>query len=130
MAEGFLRKLIPEWSIFSAGTIPANKVNSYAIEVMKEAGIDISKQYPKLIDEFIERSFDYVITVCDNAKESCPVFTGNVKERIHTPFEDPVNASGTDEQKKAVYRDVRDKIMEFAENFAKNNIIVKDKNMC
>ena len=118
MAEGFFRKYKPEWNVFSAGTKPAKEVNPYAVRVMSEEGIDISKQYPKLIDIYTGKNFDYVITVCDNAKETCPVFSGNVKERIHAPFEDPIYTKGTDEEILNVYRNVRDKIKNFVLNFA------------
>jgi len=72
--------------------------------------LDISKNYPKSVDQFIDQSFDYVITVCDSAKESCPVFTGNVKHRLHIGFEDPAEATGTEEEILAVFRKVRDEI--------------------
>lgn len=110
MAEGILREMYPDFEIFSAGTRPEKNVNPYAIEVMKEIGIDISGHYPKNADQFTGMDFEYVITVCDNAKEICPVFTGNVKHRLHKGFEDPFNATGSDDEKKAVYRKVRDEI--------------------
>ena len=110
MAEGILKEMYPDFEIFSAGTRPEKNVNPYAIEIMKEIGIDISEHYPKNADQFTGMDFEYVITVCDNAKEICPVFTGNVKHRLHKGFEDPFNATGSDEEKKAVYRKVRDEI--------------------
>lgn len=110
MAEGILKEMYPDFEIFSAGTRPEKNVNPYAIEVMKEIGIDISGHYPKNADQFTGMDFEYVITVCDNAKEICPVFTGNVKHRLHKGFEDPFNATGSDDEKKAVYRKVRDEI--------------------
>ena len=110
MAEGLLKAMYPDFEIFSAGTRPEKNVNPYAIEVMKEIGIDISGHYPKNADQFTGMDFEYVITVCDNAREICPVFTGNVKHRMHKGFEDPFNAAGSDEEKKAVYRKVRDEI--------------------
>ena len=110
MAEGIVKEMYPDFEIFSAGTRPEKNVNPYAIEIMKEIGIDISEHYPKNADQFTGRDFEYVITVCDNAKEICPVFTGNVKHRLHKGFEDPFNATGSDEEKKAVYRKVRDEI--------------------
>lgn len=111
MAEGYLKSLDIELEIFSAGTFPADKVNPYAVRVMKEVGIDISLNKTNNVDEFLDESFDYVITVCDNAKESCPVFMGDVKHRLHIGFEDPADAVGTDEEKIEVYRTVRDEIM-------------------
>jgi arsenate reductase len=110
MAEGFIRTLDPGFEVYSAGTRPEKEVNKYAIEVMKEIGIDISTHYPKNADKYIKDSFDYVITVCDNAREVCPVFTGNVKNRLHMGFEDPFGAQGSTEEKLAVYRKVRDEI--------------------
>jgi len=111
MAEGFLRSLHPEWKIFSAGTKPEKEVNPLAVKVMEEAGIDISHHQPKNIQQFIGYDFDYVITVCDNARESCPVFTGKVKHRLHIGFEDPADARGNEEERLEVYRRVRNEIM-------------------
>lgn len=110
MAEGILKVMYPDFEIFSAGTRPEKNVNPYAIEVMKEIGIDISGHYPKNADQFTGMDFEYVITVCDNAKEICPVFIGNVKHRLHKGFEDPFNATGSYDEKKEVYRKVRDEI--------------------
>lgn len=112
MAEGIIRNISKDFQVFSAGTRPEKIVNPYAVEVMKEIGLDISSHYPKIADEFKDENFDYVITVCDNAREVCPVFTGNVKNRLHIGFEDPFNATGTDEEKRIVYRKVRDQIKE------------------
>jgi len=116
MAEGFLRSLHPEWKIFSAGTKPEKEVNPLAVKVMKEVGIDISHHQPKNIQQFIGYDFDYVITVCDNARESCPVFTGKVKHRLHIGFEDPADARGNEEERLEVYRRVRNEIMNQFEN--------------
>jgi arsenate reductase (thioredoxin) len=117
MAEGILKNKYPGWEIYSAGTKPEKQVNQFAVKVMQEIGIDISKHYPKLVDTFISQSFDFVITVCDNAKEVCPVFTGKVGKRIHIGFEDPANATGTDNEIIQVYRKVRDLIkIEFSGN--------------
>ena len=110
MAEGILRELNPENDIFSAGTRPEKAVNPFAIATMKEIGIDISAAHPKNVNGFLESKFDYVITVCDNAKESCPVFIGEVTSRLHIGFEDPADAVGSDEEKLQVYRKVRDQI--------------------
>jgi len=116
MAEGFLRSLHPEWKIFSAGTKPEKEVNPLAVKVMEEAGIDISHHQPKSIQQFIGYDFDYVITVCDNARESCPVFTGKVKHRLHIGFEDPADARGNEEERLEVYRRVRNEIINQFEN--------------
>jgi len=110
MAEGFLRSFDSSLEVFSAGTHPADRPNPYAIEVMKEKGIDISAQQPKNVDLFVDQPFDYVITVCDGAKEVCPVFTGKVQNRLHIGFEDPADATGTREEILPVYRKVRDQI--------------------
>ena len=110
MAEGWLRSFSPEIEVHSAGTFPASKVNSKAIAVMKEAGIDISGQAPKSVDQFIGREFDFVVTVCDDAKENCPVFTGRVGKRLHMGFEDPTNAVGSETQVMDAFRKARDEI--------------------
>jgi arsenate reductase len=110
MAEGFLKSFDSELEVFSAGVNPATVVSSKAVKVMAELGIDISANYPKNVDRFIDDEFDYVITVCDHANETCPVFTGKVKNRLHIGFEDPAEAKGTEEEVLAFYRKVRDEI--------------------
>jgi arsenate reductase len=79
---------------------------------MAEKGIDITGEHPKLVDQFVNDEFDYVITVCDGAREVCPVFIGKVKHRLHIGFDDPADAAGTEEKVLPVYRKVRDKIRE------------------
>lgn len=109
MAEGLLRSIGGNrFEVFSAGTHPS-VVNPHAIEAMLEKGIDISRHRSKSVDEFAGQEFDYVITVCDNANENCPVFPGRTK-RIHWSFEDPAAASGSEEEKLKVFRRVRDEI--------------------
>jgi len=120
MAEGFLRSFDKNLEVYSAGTNAEKKVNPYAIKVMAEKGINISTQFPKSVDLFIKEPFDYVITVCDGAKEICPVFTGNVKHRLHIGFEDPADAIGSDEEKLIVYRKVRDEIEREFRKFYEN----------
>jgi len=110
MAEGFLKSFDQDLEVYSAGTRPEKQVNPYAVAVMKEAGIDISHQSPKSVDGFLSDEFDYVITVCDGAREACPVFTGKVKNRLHIGFEDPADARGNPEEILQVYRKVRDQI--------------------
>jgi arsenate reductase (thioredoxin) len=110
MAEGFLRSFDQSLHVYSAGTRAEKSVNPYAVEVMAERGIDISAQKPKQVDIFLKEEFDYVITVCDGAKEICPVFTGKVAHRLHLGFEDPADAKGTREEILPVYRKVRDQI--------------------
>jgi len=120
MAEGFLKSFDSELEVYSAGTKPAEKVNPKAIQVMKEVGIDISNNYPKDVAQFLNEPFDYVITVCDNAKETCPVFIGKVGKQLHIGFEDPANAIGTEEEIIAVFRKVRDEIKKEFEKFYNN----------
>ena len=110
MAEAFLKSLDSSLQVFSAGTKPSAHVHPLAIKVMKEAGIDISGHKTKTADGFVNQSFDYVVTVCDDAKEACPVFIGKVHHRLHMGFEDPAEASGTEEEVLAVFRRVRDDI--------------------
>jgi arsenate reductase len=112
MAEGFLKSFDPRLEVFSAGTKPAERINPFAVRVMKEVGVDISEQFPKDVERFLNEEFDYVITVCDNAKETCPVFTDRVKNRLHIGFEDPAEAVGEEEEVLPVYRRVRDQIGE------------------
>lgn len=109
MAEGLLRQLAGDWfEVESAGTI-ASFVRPQAIAAMAEIGIDISNHRSKCLDEFLDVPFDYVITVCDNAKESCPIFPGRA-ERIHWSFDDPTEAEGDADAQLAVFRRVRDEI--------------------
>lgn len=108
MAEGLLRDLRPDLEVESAGTI-ASFVRPQAIAAMAEIGIDISGHRSKCVDEFLNTEFDHVITVCDNANESCPVFPGNAV-RIHWSFDDPAAAKGTDDEIMAEFRRVRDQI--------------------
>ena len=110
MAEGFLKSFDPEFEVFSAGTKPAERVNPFAVQVMKELDIDISGGIPENVEKYITKSFDYVITVCDKAKEVCPIFTGEVKNKIHIGFDDPADVTGTDKEILKVYRRVRDEI--------------------
>ena len=109
MAEGLLRHDAGEhYEVESAGVEPSF-VRPQAIEAMREIGIDISGHRSKSLDEFTKQSFDYVITVCDNAKEHCPVFPGNAR-RIHWSFDDPAAVSGDDSPQLTVFRRVRDEI--------------------
>jgi arsenate reductase len=112
MAEGLLKSFDNSLEVYSAGTNPAVQVHPKAIQVMNELGIDIGANIPKSVDQFLNQPFDYVITVCDHAKETCPVFLGNVKHRLHIGFEDPAEARGTEEEILAAFRNVRDEIQE------------------
>jgi len=122
MAEGFIKSFDPSLEVYSAGTKPADKVHPTAIQVMKEVGIDLSKNYPKKVDQFLSDSFDYVITVCDNAKETCPVFFGKVGKQLHIGFEDPAEAKGTEEQVLAAFRRARDEIKTQFQKFYTDNL--------
>lgn len=117
MAEGFLRSFDSELDVFSAGTKPAEKVHPLAVAVMREEWIDISGYRPKSVAEFVGNPFDWVVTVCDGAKESCPVFTGKVKHRVHIGFDDPAEAEGSRDEQIAVFRRVRDEIREGFRSF-------------
>jgi len=122
MAEGFLKSLDKNLEVFSAGTKPAERVNPFAIKAMKEIGIDISEGIPENVEEYVSQSFDYVITVCDNAKESCPVFIGKVKHQLHIGFDDPADVVGTEEEIMPVYRRVRDEIRDQFQKFYNENL--------
>jgi arsenate reductase len=109
MAEGFLRELGgDDYQVFSAGTQPT-EVRPLAIKVMAEAGIDISKQESKGLERYLDQSFDTVITVCDEANEACPVFTG-ARRRLHWSLPDPSRSTGSDDEQLLVYRQVRDAV--------------------
>ncbi|MFW5799872.1 MAG: arsenate reductase ArsC, partial [Spirochaetota bacterium] len=112
MAEGLMKEMFcDEYEVYSAGIVET-KVNPYAIKVMSEIGIDISDQYSKITNEFIDKRFDYVVTVCDSAKEQCPIFT-NTDRMMHHSFKDPASVEGSDEVKLAVFRKIRDEIKEW-----------------
>jgi arsenate reductase len=111
MAEGLLRHLGGgRFEVESAGTHPG-RVRPEAVEAMREVGIDISGHRSKSVDEFAGQEFDYVITVCDHAREHCPVFPART-ERVHWSFEDPAAAGGDEAARLAVFRRVRDEIKE------------------
>ena len=95
MAQGFLQSFDKRLKVFSAGTEPASRINQTAIEVMRKAGVDISNHKPKHVDEYINEPWDYVITVCDQANEKCPVFPGKVRHRLHLGFDDPSKVVGS-----------------------------------
>ncbi len=118
MAEGLLRHDAGDaFEVESAGTKPST-VRPEAIATMREVGIDISGHRSKHVDEFADERFDYVLTVCDNAKESCPVFLGSAI-RIHQSFEDPPPSSvGSDQERLAVFRQVRDQLRTYLREFA------------
>ena len=110
MAEGLLRHLAGDrFEVYSAGT-KATFVRPEAIKVMAELGVDISGQESKTLDSYLAEPFDYVVTVCDDANEACPVFPG-AKNRLHWSFRDPSQATGSDEERLGVFRGVRDEIL-------------------
>ncbi|MCS7233326.1 MAG: arsenate reductase ArsC [Synergistetes bacterium] len=116
MAEGFLNAIYGDiYEAYSAGTKPS-RVNPYAIKVMAEIGIDISHHRSKGLEEFLGEEFDYVVTVCDSARDSCPFFPGG-KEYIHKGFEDPSQAVGSEEEIINKFREVRDDIKRWIESF-------------
>jgi len=122
MAHGFLQSFDSTITVCSAGTEPAMQINAKAAIVMKEVGIDISSHYPKLVDQYIGEEWDYVITVCDHANETCPMFSGKVKQRLHLGFEDPSEATGSDEFIWSEFRRVRDQIRNRFYDFYKNEL--------
>jgi arsenate reductase len=122
MAQGFLQSFNKNIEVHSAGTSPASKINQKAIEVMNEVGIDISKNSPKSVDEFLNDHWDYVITVCDDANESCPFFYGKVKHRLHIGFMDPSKATGPEEFIMAEFRRIRNEIKDTFLKFYKSEI--------
>jgi len=123
MAEGLLKSFDDKLDVVSAGTEPSDNVHPLAIKVMQEEGIDISSGYPKNVSEFLDHNFDYVITVCGGAKETCPMFTGSVRHRIHIGFDDPAEVEGSDEYKLSEFRRVRDEIKRDFYKFYKENIL-------
>lgn len=109
MAEALLRHQAGDrFETHSAGT-EATRVHPLAVAAMREVGVDISKQRSKTLDEYLRQTFDYVVTVCDQANESCPIFPG-ASNRIHWSFKDPSQATGTDEERLQTFRIVRDEI--------------------
>jgi len=119
MAEGLLRHDAGDrFEVFSAGTKPS-RVRPEAIAVMRELGIDISGQRSKSVDEFAGQSFDYVLTVCDHAKESCPIFPGRCAT-IHRNFEDPATPEGSAEERHAIFRRIRDELRQYLGGFPKS----------
>lgn len=120
MAHGFLQSFDASLEVFSGGTEPVQQVNPKAVEVMKEAGIDISDHVPTHVNTYLDQEWDYVITVCGGANESCPAFTGKVGKRLHIGFDDPSHAVGTPEFIDAEFHRVRDEIKKrFAEFYVK-----------
>ena len=121
MAEGFLKYLAgKKFEVFSAGVNPT-QVNPLSIKVMDEVGVDISNQKSKSAKEFLGQQFDYVITVCNNAKQTCPVFPGQYK-KIHWNLEDPAEVQGTEDERMKIFRKTRDKIKDNIGTFLSREI--------
>ncbi|HOI77155.1 MAG TPA: arsenate reductase ArsC [Methanofastidiosum sp.] len=120
MAEGLLNNICENaFEAYSAGSAPT-RINPFSIEALKEIGIDISSHYSKSTEDFMNMQFDYVITVCDNAKETCPFFPG-AKNYMHKRFEDPSSVEGTNEDKLNAFRKSRDEIKRWIIEFFCNN---------
>ena len=110
MAAGFLKSFNSDLEVLSAGTKPSEQVHPLAIQVMEEANVDISQSKPMHLDMYLDEAFDYVITVCGDAQTNCPVFIGEVSQRLHIGFEDPDKLTGTREEVLANFRRIRDEI--------------------
>jgi len=119
MAHGFLQSFDPNITVCSAGTEASGKLNEKAVKAMSEIGIDISHHTSDPVEDYLNQEWDYVITVCGGANESCPSFSGKVKNRIHIGFDDPSHAEGTDEFIWSEFIRVRDEIKEGIYNFYK-----------
>jgi len=120
MAEGLLRSLFGDkYEVFSAGTEP-REVNPNSIKVMKELGIDISEQYSKDVKDSIDEDFDYIVTLCGDARESCPFFPGGGRQ-LHKDFEDASSFSGSEEEILNKFREIRDKLKKWIEEIFNEN---------
>lgn len=117
MAEAFLKSFDGSLEIFSAGTDPAKRVHPKAIQVMSEMGISMKGLTPKNVGLFLDEDFDYLITVCGEANETCHAFSGNVRNRLHKGFKDPARLSGTEEEILEIFRKVRDEIRDWFYQF-------------
>jgi arsenate reductase len=121
MAEGFLNSFDNNLHVRSAGTNPSGQIHPKAVQVMSEIGIDISDGKPENVDQYVNEEWEYVITVCDNAKETCPIFLGKVKHQLHIGFEDPAEAIGTNNEILTIFRRIRDEIKkDFYDFYVKN----------
>lgn len=122
MAQGFLQSFDRNILVFSAGTEPSGKLNEKAVQVMKEIGIDISHHTSDSVEKYLDKEWDYVITVCGGANENCPAFLGKVKHRLHLGFTDPSLAVGSEEFIMSEFYRVRDEIKETFRKFYDENI--------
>ncbi len=127
MAEGFLRELGGgRFEAYSAGSEPAERVNPLAVQAMAETGIDISAQQPKDLGVYDDQEFDLVITVCDNARQSCPMFLG-ARGNVHWSLEDPAAAEGSEDERLAVFRAIRDEIRRRVEHLIETGEALNDE---
>lgn len=110
MAMRLMQAIDDNLEVHSAGTVPADVVNPYAVRAMQEIGLDMADAFPKTVNKYLDEPWDYVITVCDNAKETCPIFIGKVTCHLHLGFPDPALATGSDEDIMQVFRNSRDNI--------------------
>lgn len=122
MAHGCLQSFNSNLEVFSAGTCPAECVNPMAVKVMSEVGIDISNHFPHDVSNFINQSWDYVITVCGNANETCPTFIGKVRHRLHIGFDDPSKIQGDETWVITEFRRIRDDIKDAFLQLYSNNM--------
>jgi arsenate reductase len=122
MAHGFLQSLDPRLQVFSAGTQPADRVNGLAVQVMCAAGVDISHHVPAHVNQYLGEAWDFVITVCGGANESCPVFIGRVQSRLHFGFDDPSQEQGTTQHVMAEFYRVRDAIQTRFHEFYRDQV--------
>ncbi len=130
MAHGFLQSFDKSMEVHSAGTQPAPQVNPLAVRVMKEAGIDISFHTPKNVCIYLNDAWDYVITVCGSANETCPTFIGKVGKRLHIGFDDPSDAQGSEEFVTSEFRRVRDEIKKRIAEFYFTEILKREIPKC
>lgn len=124
MAQGFLRTWLPNALVRSAGTDPGKRVHPMAVAVMRDVGIDLTGNTPKSVQKFVGQRWDWVLTVCGGAKVSCPVFTGQVRHRIHIGFDDPANATGTSDEVRAAFVRIRDEIAEQLQVWVRRQILM------
>jgi len=122
MAHGFLQSFDPNLKVCSAGTAASGRLNPKAVEVMAEAGIDISHHSSDSVEQYLDEPWDFVITVCGGANESCPMFLGEVKTRLHIGFDDPSDAVGTEDYVRSEFLRVRDEIAVEFRKFYENYI--------
>lgn len=130
MAHGILQSFDKSMEVYSAGTQPASQVNPLAVEVMKEIGIDLSSHTPKNVGIYLDDAWDYVITVCGGANETCPAFIGKVGKRLHIGFDDPSDAKGSEEFIISEFRRVRDEIRKRITEFYVTEILKREMPQC